>query len=177
MKGSGTFVAPAVLLIAALALSGCDRSPTDDDSAPPMAAAPAPVAVAAEAAPVVATETTMARSGVQPGTGAIDQKAFAGPFEGALPCADCPGIDERLVLSADGSFELTDTYRERPGSEQVVRGSWALEPDGRSIRLDPGSKEAQDRLYAIEGNDALVPLDAEGRPTGAPGDPRLRRSH
>ena len=81
------------------------------------------------------------------------------------------------MLSADGSFDLTDTYRERPGSEQVVRGSWALEPDGRSIRLDPGSKEAQDRLYAIEGNDALVPLDAEGRPTGAPGEPRLRRAH
>ena len=92
---------------------------------------------------------------------------WAGTYRGTLPCADCPGIDESLVLSADGSFELTDTYRERPGSEQVVRGSWALEPDGRSIRLDPGSKEAQDRLYAIEGNDALVPLDAEGRPTGA----------
>ena len=105
---------------------------------------------------------------------AFDMKAFAGRFAGTLPCADCPGIDESLVLSADGSFELTDTYRERPGSEQVLRGNWALEPDGRSIRLDPGRKDARDRLFAID-DDALVPLGADGEPTGAPGDPRLRR--
>ena len=176
MKGSGTFVTPAALLLAALALAGCDRSPTDDDSAPPMASAPAAVSIAAEAAPVVATETTMARSGVQPVTGAIDQKAFAGPFEGTLPCADCPAIDERLVLSADGSYSLTDAYRERPGSDNVVEGSWSLEADGRSIRLDPGSKDAVDRMYAIADNDTLLPLDADGQPLGDGREHALRRS-
>ena len=166
-----------VVALLALGLQACDRSPTDDDSAPPQAAATAIDAAETAAAPLAATETTMAEAGVQPTAAGFDAKAFAGSFEGTLPCADCPAIDERLVLSADGSFELTDTYRERPGSEQTVRGSWALEPGGHGIRLDPGSKEAQDRLYAIEGNDALVPLDAEGRPTGAPGEPRLRRAH
>ncbi len=167
----------AILMALALALAACNRPPTDDDDAPPQPTAAAVPGVAiAGAAPVVATETTMASPGVQGGNAAFDAKAFAGTFEGALPCADCPGIDGRLVLAADGSFELTDTYRERPGSEHVLRGSWSLEPDGRSIRLDPGSKQARDRLYAIEGDDALVPLGADGNPTGAPGDPRLRRS-
>lgn len=167
---------PAVAaLLLALALAACDRPPTDDDSAPPQPTAAAEPG-AAVAAPVAATETTMATAGVQGGNAAFDAKAFAGTFEGALPCADCPGIDERLVLSADGSFELTDTYRERPGAAQVLRGSWSLEPDGRSVRLDPGSKQASDRLYAIEGDDGLVPLGADGEPTGAPGDPRLRRA-
>lgn len=168
----GILVATATLLFTC-ALAGCERSPTDDDSAPPMAAAVEADTTAAGAAPV-AVETTMAEAGVQPRDSAFDPKAFAGRFAGALPCADCPGIDETLVLSADGSFELTDAYRERPGSEQVLRGSWALEPDGRSIRLDPGSKDARDRLFAIDG-DALVPLGSDGEPTGAPGDPRLRR--
>lgn len=169
---------PAVAaLLLALALAACDRPPTDDDSAPPQPTAAAlPAGTAAVAAPVAATDTTMATAGVQGGNAAFDAKAFAGTFEGTLPCADCPGIDERLVLSADGSFELTDTYRERADATQVLRGSWSLEPDGRSLRLDPGSKAAADRLFAIEGDDGLVPLGADGEPTGAPGDPRLRRA-
>ena len=171
----GILVATVTLLLAGVR-AGCERSPADADSAPPMAAAVAAgtPATAAGAGPV-AVETTMAEAGVQPRDSAFDMKAFAGRFAGTLPCADCPGIDESLVLSADGSFELTDTYRERPGSEQVLRGNWALEPDGRSIRLDPGRKDARDRLFAID-DDALVPLGADGEPTGAPGDPRLRRN-
>lgn len=164
----------AVLL--PVVMAGCERRPAEDDRAKSQTATPA-AAVSAEATPATVSETTMAEPGVQPrDAAAFDAKAFAGTFEGTLPCADCPGIDERLVLSADGTFELSDEYRERPGSGQAVSGTWALEPDGRSLRLDPGSKDAQDRLFAIEGNDALVPLGADGQPTGAPGDPRLRRS-
>src|SRR5690606_41381694 len=51
----------------------------------------------------------------------------------------------------------------------------SLEPGGQRLRLDPGSKDAQDRLFAIEDDDTLVPLGADGEPTGMPGDPRLRR--
>lgn len=166
----------AMSLATALSASGCDRSPTDDDSAPPMAAGAAAGGEAADLAPVAATETTMAEPGVQPGDAGVDAKAIAGTFTGTLPCADCPGIDEQLVLSADGSFTLTDSYRERPGSEQATSGTWSLESAGQRIRLDPGSKEAADRLFAIEGQDTLVPLGADGAPTGMPGDPRLRRS-
>ena len=97
-------------LALAFGVAGCDRG---DEAA--VDAAPATTAAAATAntpatpeAPVAATETTMAVAGVQPDARASDGRALAGTFEGTLPCADCPGIDERLVLSADGTFELTD---------------------------------------------------------------------
>lgn len=156
-------------LLLPLALAACQRQ------AP---AAPEPATTAASAAaPVVeaAVETTLAQAGVQPGPGAIDVKAFAGKFGGALPCADCPGIDETLELGADGAFTLTDVYRERPDATVVVQGSWSTEADGKRIRLDPGSKTEADRLYAIVDNDTLAPLDADGQAiVGAP-DLRLTR--
>ena len=169
-----TLPTTCLALALALGVAGCDRG---SEAAPATTAAEtAANTPATPEAPVAATETTMAVAGVQPDARASDGRALAGTFEGTLPCADCPGIDERLVLSADGTFELTDRYRERPGSETVAHGSWSLEPDGKAVRLDPGSKTAQDRLYALQGNDTLVPLGADGQPTGAPGDPRLQRA-
>jgi hypothetical protein len=71
---------------------------------------------------------------------------------------------------------MTDVYRDRPGSDNVIQGSWSVESGGHGIRLDPGSKDAPDRRLAIEDDDTLVPLGADGQPTGMPGDPRLHRS-
>lgn len=159
------------IAIAAFAFAGCQRH------APAPQPAAAAAATAAEAAgpepEVVATESTMAQSGVQPGADA-QTRALAGTYAGTLPCADCPGIDETLALGADGGFVLTDTYRERPGSERIVQGSWSIE-GGTRIRLDPGSKEQRDQFYAIDGADALVALDIDGnRIEGGP-DRRLVR--
>lgn len=169
-----TSIHATAVLALALAFAGCQRQAP----APQPAAGTGTAPVAAEAAgpepAVAATEATMAQSGVQPGTADAESRALAGTYAGTLPCADCPGIDETLVLGADGSFLLTDTYRERPGSTNIVQGSWSVEDGGR-IRLDPGSKEQQDRLFALEGSDSLVMLDAEGnRIEGGP-DRRLVR--
>lgn len=139
---------------------------------------PAPAATEAAAAdvPPAATEveTTRAEPGMQPDAAANDMRALAGTWAGLLPCADCPGIDETLVLSADGSFVLTDTYRERAGTSNVVQGTWSMEAHGRRIRLDPGNKEDIDRFFAVDA-DALVPLDTEGKPIDSPFDMRLVR--
>jgi hypothetical protein len=43
-----------------------------------------------------------------------------------------------------------------------VQGSWSLEEGGKRIRLDPGSKEANDKLYEVDG-DGLRMLDADGK--------------
>ena len=169
-----------VAALAALALCACQAE----------APAPAPAAAAdtaatgtaaAEPAPV-ATEvaTTMAEPGVQPDAAGEDARALAGTWTGLLPCADCPGIDETLVLDADGGFVLTDTYRERPDATSVTQGTWALEAEGRHVRLDPGNKDDADRLFAIEsgsgsGSDALVRLDPAGKRIDSPFDMRLVR--
>ncbi len=161
------------VILSALAppLPACQReAPVADTATTPAVAAPA-----ASDTPVVATETTMAQAGVQPGPGAIDNKAFAGKSPGSLPCADCPGTDETLELAADGRFTLTDVYRERPQGTSTLQGTWSADADGKRIRLDPGSKTEGDRLFAIEDNDTLSPLGADGeRVEGAP-DMRLTR--
>lgn len=152
--------APFLLLGIALLASACSRPAQSPEAAAP-AAAPA-----AAQPPVAAIESrtgaTMAQPGVQPADTAADARALTGTYSGTLPCADCPGIDETLVLTADGGFVLTDTYRERPGSANVVQGNWSLEAGGKRIRLDPGSKEASDKLYEVDG-DGLRLLDADGK--------------
>ena len=167
-----------VAALAALALCACQaEAPTPAPAA--TAGTAATGTVAAEPAPV-ATEvaTTMAEPGVQPDASGADARALAGTWTGLLPCADCPGIDETLVLDADGGFVLTDTYRERPDATFVTQGTWALEAEGRHVRLDPGNKDDADRLFAIDsgsGSDALVRLDPAGKRIDSPFDMRLVR--
>jgi uncharacterized lipoprotein NlpE involved in copper resistance len=161
----------AATLAFALLACACSRQ-----AEAPQAAAPATPPVPATV-PVAAVEdatgTTMAQPGVQP-VAAADTRTLAGTYSGTLPCADCPGIDETLVLSADGSFVLTDTYRERPGSANVVQGSWTLESGGTRVRLDPGSKDAVDKSYEIDG-DGLRILDGDGKRIGNGLPDRLQR--
>ncbi len=157
---------PATRIAAvALALLACACSREAPDAATPPAATPAATASQPVAAVEDAAAPTMAEPGVQPAGASADARAFAGTYSGALPCADCPGIDETLVLSADGGFVLTDTYRERPGAANVVQGSWSLEAGGTRIRLDPGSKDAADKLYEVDG-DGLRVLDGDGKRIG-----------
>ena len=169
-----------VAALAALALCACQaEAPTPAPAATATADTAATGTAAAEPAPV-ATEvaTTMAEPGVQPDAAGEDARALAGIWTGLLPCADCPGIDETLVLDADGGFVLTDTYRERPDATFVTQGTWALEAEGRHVRLDPGNKDDADRLFAIEsgsGSDALVRLDPAGKRIDSPFDMRLVR--
>ena len=175
---------PAMIIAAltALALCACQaEAPTPAPAATATADTAATGTAAAEPAPV-ATEvaTTMAEPGVQPDAAGEDARALAGTWTGLLPCADCPGIDETLVLDADGGFVLTDTYRERPDATFVTQGTWALEAEGRHVRLDPGNKDDADRLFAIEsgsgsGSDALVRLDPAGKRIDSPFDMRLVR--
>src|SRR5690606_33969676 len=123
--------------VAALLLAACNAESPEPQPQP----APAPGAAAEIAPAATEVETTLAQPGVQPGAAASDVRALAGTWSGLLPCADCPGIDETLVLAADGGFVLTDTYRERAGTSNVVQGTWSIEADGQRIRLDPGNKD------------------------------------
>jgi uncharacterized lipoprotein NlpE involved in copper resistance len=161
----------AAALAFALLACACSRqaeAPQATTPATPPAPATVPVAAVEDAA-----GTTMAQPGVQPAA-AADARALAGTYSGTLPCADCPGIDETLVLAADGSFVLTDTYRESPSSANVVQGSWTLESGGTRVRLDPGSKDAVDKSYEVDG-DGLRLLDGDGKRLGNGLPDRLQR--
>src|SRR3546814_40321 len=106
----------------------------------------------------------------------LDVRAFAGRFEGTLPCADCPGIDSTLELGADGTYSLHDAYRESDGATNDATGTWTVEEAGKRIRLDPNSKQDQDRLYEVVSDDELRMLDIDGNPIESGLDYSLRRA-
>ncbi len=152
-----------------LALLGCKREAPTPTA--PEAAAPADSATTSRAA-----MPDLAGAGVEPNAAGFSSKAFAGTFHGTLPCADCPGIDETLELKPDGSFRLTDVYRDRPAGTHDVAGSWTSEENDSRIRLDPNSKGEDDRVFTIVSNDELDAVGSDGKPLPGPAQ-RLTRGN
>jgi copper homeostasis protein (lipoprotein) len=158
-----------------LALVGCKREETPAVAPPEVVAQPATAPVASATASRSATPD-LAGAGVEPNAAGFSSKAFAGTFHGTLPCADCPGIDETLELKPDGSFRLTDVYRDRPAGTHEVAGSWTSEADDSRIRLDPNSKGEDDRTFSIVSNDELAAVGSDGKPLPGPAQ-RLTRGN
>ena len=92
-------------------------------------------------------------------------------YEGKIPCADCSGIDQRLVLRGDttGAFRLTETYRDatEDGDEVIVTtGSWKYyksKSSGKILFLSEGSMKDSSRFqrYQVE-NAFITQLDFNG---------------
>jgi uncharacterized lipoprotein NlpE involved in copper resistance len=122
-------VLPALLL---LGLAGCATST-------------APVAPAATTSPDPAHNSR----------NALD---WAGTYEGVTPCADCPGIKQRLTLRADGSYELSTQYLERQAAAQAVRGKFSWNAAGNTITLDAAGSGQQFRV----GEGRLLQLNRDG---------------
>jgi copper homeostasis protein (lipoprotein) len=108
----------------------------------------------------VATESAPASSAADV---PFDVKGFAGTFSGTLPCADCPGIDTTISLKPDGTYTVHEAYQGKPNSFDGD-GTWTAEENGQRLRLDPNSKNEQDRLFAVKSSDEIESLDAEGKP-------------
>lgn len=154
---------PLLLLLALLLLAGCR-----DESG---AEAPAPGASADAAPPGVV---------VSPAQG----EAFELSWLGVLPCADCDGIQTRLVLSSDGErhrYLLEETYLGGDGEGEnrfVLEGDWIEEPGqvrgepAVVYRLDP---QGAGRWFWLQPDGALEMLDGENRPTANGIDYRLQR--
>lgn len=87
---------------------------------------------------------------------------WPGYYADTVPCADCPGIVERLHLRVDSTYVMTDVYLERDSIPYGQIGSWTVHGD--TLTLHTG-KEA--RLWAHDGN-RLDPLDQEGKRIESP---------
>ncbi len=83
---------------------------------------------------------------------------WAGAYEGVLPCADCPGIQTRLTLSRDESYELASLYLDREKTPRVVRGRFSWQPGGNAVTLDA---QGGGRQFVVgEGRIALLEAGA-----------------
>ncbi len=151
------------LLLAALLIAACRPAPeaapaADAPAAATRAASPGttpPTAAPGTDAQLVSDETSPA------GDPDFDVRAFAGRFEGTLPCPDCAGTGTTLDLHPDGRY----LKRDSDGNADVdTGGTWTVDAEGRRLHLDPDDKGREDRVYAIVSTDALQAIGSDGRP-------------
>ena len=138
-----------MLLLATLAVVACGEMPAPDTQGP----------------------TSRAHS--PPFAGSTGQLAW----EGVLACADCEGIEVRLVLDREGidpvlggghaqpRYELLETFLADDGGERYrEQGQWQRE--GRLLRLQADA--GGERVFAIEPDGRLSLRDGKGgQPVGA----------
>ncbi len=106
-----------------------------------------------------------------------------GSYQGALPCADCTGVQTELRLYAKGKFDFTRaTYLNtrtylggRSGDQSFTdRGEWAVmkgdaaDANATVYALDPGQPEKTQYLLLQPDGASLAPLDRQMRPVEAP---------
>lgn len=142
-------LAVAGIALAVLSLSACKKEPAAEPAAAAPATAAAPAAdpaLEAAANPVVD----------------FDMRAFAGEFGGALPCADCAGIDTKIVLAGDGTYTIDEIYQGKSADAVKGDGNWTAEDNGHRLRLDPNSKNDADRLFEVLGNNEIRLMDKDG---------------
>lgn len=83
--------------------------------------------------------------------------ALPATYVGALPCADCPGLDYTLQLRADGNYFLRRDYRERGAVDEI--GRWVFSSDQTVLALQGGEQfeiDSADRLTLRDRNAAPI---------------------
>ena len=163
----------ACLALSVVLVAACQRSEPAADATATADAAPA---AEPATAPVEETSKVVSTDGGAADAGDLDLRAFAGTFNGTLPCASCPGIETELTLSSDGTFAMTETYIDEADGARQLQGTWAAEEDGARLRLDPDSKSENDRVYEIVSNDEVRMLDPGAQRIESDLDYSLRRS-
>jgi copper homeostasis protein (lipoprotein) len=90
-------------------------------------------------------------------------------WRGAMPCADCDGIETVLVLERAGDdrrYELVETFHATDGGARFAEvGDWRMQDAVVDLAGDEGSR----RHYAVLDNGALQPRDTAGRAFDAAG--------
>ena len=159
----------ALACFASLAIAGCQP----DAAAPATDTADAGSTVAPAATPTeIMPASEPLSSDTAPG---FDMKGFAGTFTGTVPCDGCPASDTNLVLNPDGTYLIRETAQDGDDAVAEMDGTWTVEADNSQVRLDPNSKEEQDRLFAIASDEQLTALAPDGQPLPAGSEHSLTR--
>jgi uncharacterized lipoprotein NlpE involved in copper resistance len=84
---------------------------------------------------------------------------WEGVYTGTIPSASGPGIDVRLKLNRDQTFELNYKYLDRPGSPFNWTGSFQWDDTGSIITLNVKDVPPH---YKV-GENKLIQLDMSGK--------------
>ncbi|MGZ3457671.1 MAG: copper resistance protein NlpE [Archangium sp.] len=120
----------------------------------------------------VATDT--APTGGRPGAGGVMTTAIRARYEGVLPCADCTGIQTELMLLADGSYTMRETYQGKATNTAETRGRYdiangtpadpnavvyQLTPEQGAVRYFAAANDGQE-LRLLDANKQELPAQA-----------------
>src|SRR5690625_232962 len=61
---------------------------------------------------------------------------WAATYHGTLPCADCDGIDTKMTLLEDGTYEFTTRYLGKSDEYHRESGTFSWSEEGDRIQLD-----------------------------------------
>lgn len=130
----------------------------------------------------VVTETTTIAASTMPDThNSQNSLDWNGVYKGVVPCADCQGIETRITLKSDGTFQRSLKYLGKDPNTFFDQGNFTWDASGSKITLTGENGETQ--MYQV-GENVLFHLDKDGnRITGDmaenyklaknPTDPRL----
>jgi uncharacterized lipoprotein NlpE involved in copper resistance len=82
-----------------------------------------------------------------------------GTYSGVVPCADCPGIETRIILNTDKTYQISTKYQEKGDEIFVNEGTFSWDADG-SITLE--NLENHPTMYKVCEN-YLLQLDLNGK--------------
>ncbi|MDR1025808.1 MAG: copper resistance protein NlpE [Lactobacillus sp.] len=83
---------------------------------------------------------------------------YTGSYKATLPCADCPGIETRLVLNPDMTYELFETYIDKNKIPFKEEGKWSISDDLALVKLDKSNT-----YYFIDDSSVIEKADTEGK--------------
>lgn len=83
----------------------------------------------------------------------------AGVYTGVIPCADCSGIETTLELRADGTYSLTEIYKDKKDGRFESSGKFQWDAAASCITVGEGDDMIS---YIVEG-DHLIMLDRDGQ--------------
>lgn len=101
----------------------------------------------------------------------IESRNLTGIYKGLMPCADCTGIDETLILagtkSDHGTFIMEDIYQGKNVEPFQSQGNWEMAKDN-IIKIIPSGKNVQALYFEILLNGDLQMLDTNMQKIDSP---------
>ena len=87
---------------------------------------------------------------------------WVGTYSGIVPCADCPGIETRITLSKDNTYQISRKYQDKGEDVFQTSGTFQWNTDKNVITLGNLNKTQFPTMYKLD-KGSLIQLDLNGK--------------
>ena len=86
---------------------------------------------------------------------------WEGTYSGVMPCADCSGIETKISLKMDNTYQMSWKYMEKNDEVYVNTGTFIWDSTGSMITLENLDSDKYPTMYKV-GENHLLQLDLSG---------------